>query len=179
MNKILISLLIAAAALAVTGCTIDPDGDPNTAYTMESPYRKDIKSIAVPIWRRGKEEYRRDIEIRLTEAIVKRIEADTPYKVTDKRSADTELTGTLRRVEQRVLSYHTGSGSAREIQMRMVVDFTCTDLRTGQEILDKKKFTATGEYILPAPFNEDFFQGSEAAVNKAAERIVEQLYAKW
>ena len=125
------------------------------------------------------QEYRRDIEIRLTEAVVKRIESDTPYKVTDKARADTVLKGTLGPVEQRVLSFDPHTGLAREIQIRLIVDFTWTDLRTGEVRLRKRGFRVASEYIPPAPFAEDFFLGSESAIDRIAQRIVEQLANPW
>ncbi len=171
MKRTWIALLIGTTLAAAGGC--------NTGYTTASPYRKGIKTIATPIWQRGKEEYRRDIEMRLTEALVKRIESETPYKVVDKRSADTELTGTLRRVEQAVVSFDSRTGLPREIPVRLVLDFTWTDLRTGRVIKAKKGLRVVAEYIPLAPFSETFYQGSEDAVNKAAERIVQHMLAEW
>ena len=177
MKTLWAALLMAPVLLGPVACSLDGDG--NEAYTMADPYRKGIRSIAVPIWRRGKQEYRRDIEISLTEALVKRIEAETPYKVQPRSTADTELTGTLREVDPAVLSFDSRTGMSRETQLRLVVDFTWTDLRTGEVILTKKGFTAVDEYIPPTPLSETFFQGKEGAINKAAQRIVERLLEDW
>ena len=83
MNRMRMFAFPAAACVlgALTGCT---NLDPTKGYTHASQYRKGIKTVAVPIWRRGAGEFRRDIEIRLTNALVRRIEAETPYKVVDK-----------------------------------------------------------------------------------------------
>jgi hypothetical protein len=171
--------LALSSGLLLAGCGLATNPDPNVGYTMASQYRKGIRTVYLPIWRRAKDEYRRDIEIRLTEALAKRIEAETPYKIVDKRFADTELSGTLMEVEQTVMSFHPGSGMAREIQLRLIVDFTWTDLRTGKPIVEETKFSATSEYIPPPPFSEDFFQGSEHAINKLAQRIVERMHEQW
>jgi len=179
MNRIevLATLTVAAVAATLSGCT---NADPTRGYTQASQYRQGIKTVAVPIWRRGAGEFRRDLEIRLTQALVRRIEAETPYKVVDNaRNPDTVLTGTLRSVRQQVLSFDPRTGTAREIQVLMTVDFTWTDLRTGEILVRKKNFRAAAEYIPPAPYSEDFFAGSEDVLNKLARRIVEQLAEPW
>jgi hypothetical protein len=163
-------------AVALGGCT---NVDPTRGYTMVSQYRPGIRTVAVPIWARARGEYRRDLEIALTEAICKRIESDTPYKVADKSRADTLLSGTLGEVEQRVLSVDPHTGFAREIQVRLLVDFTWKDLRTGEVLAEKKGFGATTEYIPPEPLAEDFFVGSRDALDRIAQRIVEQLRNPW
>lgn len=170
MNRLrTVSAVVCLLALGLGGC----------GYTLQSQYRQGIQTVAVPIWRRAAGEYRRDIEIRLTESLVKRIESETPYKVVDRKDADTELTGTLRSVRQHVLSFDPHTGRAREIQARLLVDFTWKDLRTGKVLVERKKFPVTAEYIPHDPFAEGFFLGSEDALNKLAQRIVEQLAAPW
>ena len=169
----LLSLIVLVAA----GCT---NSDPTKGWTIASQYRPGIRTVAVPIWTRGAKEFRRDIEIRLTEAVCKTIEAETPYKIVqDRGRADTLLTGTLRQVRQHVLSFEPRTGTAREIQMTMVVDFTWSDLRTGEVLAEAKAMKVSAEYIPLAPFSEDFFQGSEDALNRVALRVVEQMHNPW
>ncbi len=177
MNRMrIIFAVLSVMVAACIGCT---NPDPTQGFTMSSQYRRDVRTIAVPIFRRGTDEYRRDIEFRLTRAVVKHIEADTHYKVVKKPRADTLLSGTIRKVEEDVLSFNPHTGRAMEIQMRLIVDFTWKDLRTGEVLLDKKNFHVASDYIPARPLSEDFFLGSEDAFNKMARRIVEQLRQKW
>ena len=166
---------LAVALCDACGCS----SDPRAGYTTKSQYVEGIKTVAVPIWRRGKKVYRRGLEMRLTEAIIKRMELDTPYKVTDKSRADTEIRGSIDLVSQRVLSFNPDSGMPREKEITMTVSFTWTDLRNGKVIAERRNFRQTGTYIPPAPLGEDFFQGSEDVVNRLAKRIVEQMEADW
>lgn len=169
--------LAVTAAVVFAGCD---NPDPTKGYTTISQYRPDIKTVAVPIFRRGTYEYRRDIEFRLTEALVKQIEAQTPYKVVDKGRADTLLTGTIQSIDPQVLSFIPHTGRAREIQLRVIVDFTWQDLRgPGKVLVEKKNFRVAAEYIPEAPFSEDLFLGSEDAFNEMARRIVEQMAQPW
>ena len=178
MNRIIFicAVLATTAAAVCTGCS---NPDPTKGFTTIDQYRPGIKTIAVPIFRRGTYEYRRDIEFRLTEALVKQIEAQTRYKVVRKGKADTELTGTIQSIDQHVLSFAPGTGRAREIQLRVIVDFTWKNLDTGEVLVERKNFRVAADYIPPRPFNEDFFQGSEDAFNKMARRIVGQLAQPW
>jgi hypothetical protein len=184
--------VILAMLVACVGCSYDGE----SGYTTKSPYPENVHTVAVPIWNLGANVYRRGLEMRLTEALVKRIELDTPYKVTDKSRADTILSGTIDTVEQRVLSYNPDSGYPREKEVTLVISFTWTDLRNGKTLVKKTNFRVAATYLpddeffeenptqwpghyKPYPFKEDFFQGSEDALNKMAIRIVEQMETPW
>lgn len=175
-SKWFLSLSLAVAALACPwGCS----SDGHSGYTMESPYRHGISTVAVPIWQRGSKEFRRDIEIQLTDALVKTIQAETPYRIVDRTKADTILEGTLVRITQHVLSFDPNNAQAREIEITMIVDFTWKDLRTGRILAEKKNFRASSTYIPLEPFSEDFFLGNQDVLNKIALRIVEQMQEPW
>ncbi len=167
-------MLLALAAIGA-GCATDP----TAGYTTSSQYRSDINSVAVPIWSRGRKIYRREIETRLTEAIVKRIELDTPYKVTTKSRADTQLRGSIDRVSQRILSTSSSSGLPRELEITFAVSFVWEDLRNGQIITEKKNFNVAATYIPDEDQSEDFGIGSEDLINRLARRIVEQMEQPW
>ena len=173
--------LMLLAALTIGAST--PGGcanpDPTKGFTTLSQHRPGIRSVAVPIWKRGTHEYRRDIEMRITESLVKHIEGSTPYKVVDEARADTLLTGTLQRVKQNVLNFDPRFGTPREVQIQFICDFTWKDLRTGQILAQRKDYRVSSTYIPPSPFREDFYLGSEDAVNLLARRIVENLANPW
>ena len=166
----------AAMAIAVlSGCS----SDPNSGYTGKSMYRTNIKTIAVPMTTRGEDVYRRENEMRMTEALVKRIELDTPYKVTVQSRADTTLTSSIEQINQAVMSYNPDTGNPRDISVTFVVSFKWVDNRTGKILVEEKAYPITDTYISSSPFNEQFFQGSESVINKVAERIVEHLQHDW
>jgi len=144
-------------------------------YTMDSPFPDDVQTVNVPIFTRGKDVFRRDIEFSLTEAVIKRLQLDTPYRLADRQTADTELKGEIKEIEQQVLDYDPDTGVPREIAATFTISFVWRDLRTGEDRVkrDNVKFMVT--YIPHEPFDETFFQGQEEAVNLVAKRIVEQL----
>jgi len=163
-----------ALAATLGGC----NADPTQSYTLASQYPEGIRTVAVKIFTRGPNVYRRGLEFRLTEAVIKHIELNTPYKVVDKEQADTELTGTITGVSQRTMSMVKDVSSPREKEVLISASMQWQDLRKG-EILRQSKVRAAGSYIPLAPFEEDFFQGSEAAIDKLARRIVEEMENEW
>ncbi|MBN1941973.1 MAG: hypothetical protein JW849_01650 [Phycisphaerae bacterium] len=164
--------LLVALACGLIGC--EPMG-----YTARNAYRKNIRTVAVPIWTRGKDIYRREVEIRLTEAIAKRVELDTPYKITNRQKADTLLTGTIDKIEQATTSFNPDTGVPREIAVTFHVSFQWEDLRSGAILVKKEDFPVSAVYLPTAPFNEDFFLGSEDLMERLARRIVETMEADW
>jgi hypothetical protein len=171
---ITLGLLCGLLPLA-EGCSEDP----HEAYSVTDQYRGGICSVCVPVWTRGKDVYRRGLEMRLTEAIVKRVQLDTPYTVIPKQRADTILNGNIDEIEQRVLSFNPDTGEPRELEITLVITFTWTDLRDGKVLAEARRMRISGNYVVARPFNEDFFQGSEDAINRAARQIVEKMEAPW
>ncbi|HUU59355.1 MAG TPA: LptE family protein [Phycisphaerae bacterium] len=175
VHTILAALLCGLPAI-LGACS----NDPKAGYTLQRPHEKGIRSVAVPIWTRGADVYRRELEFRVTEALQKRIEQDTDYKVLPRDRADTELTGTIDRISQRPLSFDPDIARPREMEITMILSFTWTDLRTGKVLRRRSNFRVAGTYLPPSPpFGEDFFLGSEDVVNNVARRIVEQMEQDW
>ena len=70
-------------AMGLTGCS----------YSTVRPFPTDIQTVHVEMFQ--SREFRRELEFRLTEAITKRVEIDTPYRIASRRTADTLLTGEI------------------------------------------------------------------------------------
>ncbi len=178
MNRIINTgtcLTLLAVVLASAGCA----DDPTVGYSFSPGYPDDVRTVAVPIWDVGPDVYRRELEFRLTEALVKRIELDTPYRVADRAEADTVLTGTIERVSQRVLASHPDTGLPREMEATMTVSYTWSDLRTGEIRASQSNVRVADTYIPHEPLSDDFFVGSEDVIDRLARRIVEQMEADW
>ena len=135
------------------------------------------RSVAVPIFENRT--FYQGVEFDLGEAMVKEIELRTPYKVTDRGHADTELDGTILRIEQTQLSRRRSSGVPQDMEVRVVVDFQWKDLRSGETIRDRRGLTAVGRYIPTAGANEPFELAQHQAVDNLAQSIVWQLAEDW
>ncbi len=178
MNRLLQCLLIAPVAVAAVlaaGCS----DDPAAGYTTRSLYHTNVDSVAVEMFETGRGVYRRHLEDRLTKAVVKRIQYDTRYKITDKAEADTLLTGTIDVVEQAVIHSNPRDARTREQELAFAVSLTWTDLRSGQQLAKVHNLRASVSYLPARPFKEDFFVGSEDEINRLARRIVEQMERDW
>ena len=167
------AVLGGLVALLGAGCQ---DVDPTVGYSSQSLYRSDVRTVSVPIFQ--SRDFRRDLEFRLTEAIIKQIESATPYKVVDDRSrADTELSGEVHQVSQNVLANEYNTDLPQELHLAMNVSFAWKDLRSGELLVRRDRFLQSAEYLPLA--GESFHQGSQIAIDKIAARIVEQMEADW
>jgi hypothetical protein len=151
--------------LSLVGCS----------YSTDRPFRKDVCTIAVKPF--GSKEFRRRIEMNLTEAVKKRILLDTPYKLADESVADTLLTGEVLQVRQATLGRDFTFDRPRETQLTLIVKFQWKDLRTGEVIVQKDRWLQTYDYSKPVGENEEI--ALEGAVDRMAETIVEQMEQDW
>ena len=78
------------SATLTSGCATDP----TEGYSAVSPFPSGISTVCVEIFKNNT--FDREVEFELADAIIKQIEARTPYKVTPPARADTILTS-LRR----------------------------------------------------------------------------------
>lgn len=158
-------VLAASCVLGVTGC----------GYSTVRPFRTDIRSIHVEMLH--SKEFRRELEFRLTEALIKRIEMDTPYRVESRQKADTLLSGELIAVQNRSLGDDFDLDLPREIGSSVVVRFRWQDMRTGEILLERPRFVYQTSYI--PPVGETFSDGMLRALEGMAEEIVEAMEADW
>jgi len=168
MTKIYGAIFVSVfAAILMTGCS---------GYSSRSLYSQDVKSIYVEMFDNAT--FRRDLEYDLTDAIAKRIEAETPYKIiSDRSKADTVLSGKITAINNSVLTIERNVSRPLEEQAEVTAVFSWKDLRTGQYIVAGKSIMATASY---SEFQSQGFEyGSKVAANKLAERIVEQMQMEW
>ena len=149
--------------------------DPRVGYTSRSLYSQNISSVQVNIF--SSKEFRRGLEFELAEALVKRIEAETPYKVAKGDKADSVLEGQLVAIRQGVLSDTFDSDLPAEKQQQMVVDFTWKDRRTGRILAEGRGLRVVAEYTPPT--GETFFTGRQELMDKMARKIVGRMREPW
>ena len=164
--------VVCVFALTIPACQ---STDPRLGYTSRSLFDESIKSVQVNIF--STKEFRRGLEFELAEALVKRIEADTPYKVLKGPQADTVLDGQLVAVRQAVLANLYGSGLPAEKQQQMVVNFTWKDRRSGRILAQGKDVRVVAEYN--PPVGETFYTGQQELMDKMARKIVDHMRQNW
>jgi hypothetical protein len=126
-------LAVAAVAFMLPACE---SGGHFTllGYTTRPNYNCDYRTIYVPMFKNRT--YRRGLEMDLTRAVVREIEAKTPYKVVSNcDEADTELLGTIVSVAKNLVNINQ-ENEVREAETTLGVEIIWRDRRTG-EILSK------------------------------------------
>jgi len=163
--------VMCAVLLFLSGCNMSKRG-----YTNEWLYPDDIKTIYVKMFDTG--DFRRGHEYILTDAICKKIEAQTPYKiVSDMNLADTVLSGRLSGLGAETLATDRYSGSPLEYEVLAIVTVKWKNLKTGELLINSKDAKATGTYSIQ--LGQDFEYAANVAVNRAADRVIELMELPW
>ncbi|MHC4546883.1 MAG: LPS assembly lipoprotein LptE [Planctomycetota bacterium] len=147
-----------------------------SGYSNESIFPKDVSSVCLEMF--DNQSFRRGVEYELSDALAKRIEAATPYKIiSSKDRADTIISGQIVQVGELVLSVEreTGLPLEREILLKAVVNWK--NLKTGRLLIDNESVTAEATYS--AFQNQDFKYASALAANNLARKIVELMEVEW
>jgi len=166
-------LFCALFCLTLSGCA---GRSAFHGYSDESLFPDNIKSVRLEMF--DNLTFRRGTEYELTDALAKRIETDTPYKiVTSADRADTVMTGTITSIGQMGLSVERELGGLleREVELRAVVNWK--NLKTGELLIRNMPVIAAASYS--SRQNQDFKYGSTLAANNLAQKIVELMETEW
>lgn len=154
-----------ALIACLTGC----------GYSTRRPFPDGIRTVHVEMAQ--SQEFRRDLEFDLTEALVKRIEMDTPYRMADARDADTVLSCEILEIRTRGIADAFDTRRPREIASSVFVRLKWKDQRTGEILLEHRRFGFTTSYLPSA--GETFGTGTVRAMDGLAEQIVEAMESSW
>ncbi|MHC5109507.1 MAG: LPS assembly lipoprotein LptE [Planctomycetota bacterium] len=158
-------LLVVVFPCFLTGC----------GYSTARPFSADIQTIHVEMFE--SKEFRRELEFRLTESVIKRIEMDTPYRIESKAKADALLSGEILQVDNRTFGDDRNTGRPRETGATVAVRFRLQDLRDGRLLVEHPRFIYQTSYI--PPVGETFTDAMTRAMDGMAERIVETMEVDW
>ena len=164
-----LTLAILTAMTALTGCSLQ-------GYSTESVYPDGVSTVYVEMFQN--QSFRRDIEFDLSDALAKRIETHTPYKVVSNRNrADSVISGYIANADESSLSIERQTGRAleREVILHAVVSWK--DMKTGEFLLENHRVNAAASYS--QWLNQSFEYASTLAANKLAENIVDQMTIQW
>ena len=161
----LFAYVSAVSLLLESGC----------GYSTKRPFRTDIQTIHVEM--AHSREFRRELEMRLTEALVKRISMDTPYRLASAGRADAMLTAEIIKVDNRSFGNDFDTDLPREIGTTMVARYRLKDVRTGEILAERERTVHHAGYI---PFvGETFSDAVTRLVDGLAEQIVESMETDW
>lgn len=148
---------------------------PGCSYSTQRPFPTDIQTVYVEMFH--SREFRRELEFRLTESIIKRIEMDTPYRIAPREKADAVLSGEIVEVRNRSFGDEFDTDRPREIGSTVTVRYRLKNMKTGDILVEKPRFVYQTSYI--PPVGETFSQGMVRALDGLAEHIVESMETKW
>jgi len=167
------ALLLAAGALAASGLAgcAEPAG-----YSNRSLYPSDIRSVCLEMF--DNRSFRRGVEYTLSDALAKRIETMTPYKIVSSRDrADSVISGQLISIYESSLTVERELARPLEKEVVLTATVNWKNLNTGQLMINSRTVTATASY---SDFqNQDFTYASALAANKLAQKIVELMETNW
>ena len=145
-------------------------------------YNTEIKTVHVPIFQ--SDGFRRDLGERLTEAVCKRIEQRTPYKVVHRSKADSVLSGRLARDSQNVSLVDDYAGTRqKKVQLTVYVqwkDHRGNMLRTMSPIAWNDvpvDITTTSDMV--AEMGHSYATASQDAIDQMADQIVDMMQMPW
>jgi hypothetical protein len=170
-------LLAAFIALFLCGCagyTVGP---------IKPTPMKDVRRIVVRNWKNDTLEPR--VESMIATMIIKQIQQDGTYEVTDEGRADAVLDGTLLTIDRRpVRSLRGNILQTREYQLTLRGRYVLTEKSTGK-ILDQRNiagvtsFFVTGQNLLAADSNQDERQALPYAIEDMATRLTSTISEGW
>ena len=119
-RKCLFALVVICSCifcLGLCGC------DGVAGYSNESLFPEDVRSVCLEMF--DNQTFRRGIEYELSEALSKRIDTETPYKiVSDRNRADTIISGQIVSIGETALSTERETGRILEKEVELVAVVT-------------------------------------------------------
>ena len=147
-----------------------------------SLYNNRIETVCVPMFE--SDSFRRSIAERLTEAVCKRIEERTPYKVIGRPSADSVLTGRLVADSQAVLTKNRHN-DVRQKQVSLSVEVVWID-RRGNELRRSEPIPwgmagdgITTSWDMVPEMGDSTVLAQQKAIDRMAEQIVNMMENPW
>jgi len=169
-----LSPVILVCALTCFGCAGYQIGN-------QTLYRPDIQTVHIPIFKSFS--FRRDLGERLTEAVIKEIQLNTPYKVICQADADSILSGQLISERKSVLAEDLND-VPRNIDTEIVAQIRW-ESRAGDLLRDDislpippiLQVSQTANFIPEG--GQSVASAHQRAISQLAEQIVEQLQYPW
>jgi hypothetical protein len=191
MRHTCLTTLLAAVALVLPSC--EWDGHFTVlGYNTRPNYDTSVRTVRVPVFQNLT--YIQRIEFDLTEAIVREIEAKTPYKVVGLNcDADTELTGTVVNLGKNLLNRNQ-LNEVREAETVLAADVVWRNLRTGEVLSGPRlrpgdlppppdvkpnpvRVFSTAGFI--PELGESFATARKKNVDRLAVQVVSMMEAPW
>ena len=165
------ALLLGVVALVTLSGCIGLGG-----YSNATLFPHDIHSVRLEMF--DNRTFRRGVEYELSDALAKRIETETPYKIVSSMDrTDSVISGQLVSIGESALTIDREVAEPLEKEVVLTAVVTWKNLNTGDLMINNESVTAAASY---SEFqSQDFAYASALAANKLAQRIVELMENNW
>ena len=169
-NQAVLIVLLAGFCTGIFGC------NGLGGYSNSSLYTDDVRSVYLEMF--DNDSFRRGVEYELTDAIGKRLEAESPYKIVSSRDrADTVLSGKITSIDLSRYVSERKTGRALEKGVEVVAVVNWKNLKTGAMLIDNKQVSSSASYSEWQ--SQGFDYGATLAANKLSRIIVELMENQW
>ena len=151
------------AAVLLSGC----------GYTTESIWRKDIRTVAVPVF--TTRSLRRGHEFALTKAVTEEIMRRSGYTLASNEDADTILLGEIEELRTPVL-VEDSQDRIFEYSVSVTMRLVWRDQRTG-DVIYEGEVSESGDAVLSQ--GESLMTARDEAFRELARVIVDRLLIQW
>lgn len=164
-TRIRTALATVGVALAVVGC----------GYTVRPPFTDAVRTVYVPVFRSVS--FRRDVNLQLTELVIKEIETRTPFKVVGSpEGADSTLEGTINFADKNFILTNPFN-LPRQLTTTLTVGVTWTDNRSTKKVREPVVVTETVNFV--PEVGETSFSAFYRTNEKLAKQIVNMMEKPW
>jgi len=122
--------------------------------------------------------YEPGLEIKITNAIIRRLHQDGNLKVTSREKSDVVLEGELVRFDQEGVRF-TGLERVEEYRLYVVVSLRLRNLKTGQTLWEEPNFSGDASYFVLGPRAVSRAQAADRAVERLARNVVDRVVEDW
>lgn len=163
--------LPAVFALLLAGCAGYHIGP------VQPKFMEGVKSIAVPTFKN--ETLQPRVEVLVADTVIRQIQQDGTYRVTNAANADAVLEGTISQIRRRSARSVRGNVIAtREFNLYVEVNYTLTR-RSDSKVLVSRSIEGTTSFFVSGDVQQDERQAIPLAVEDAAVRLVSSISEGW
>jgi hypothetical protein len=168
MRNVRIGVSFPASIILGLALVLLAPGCKGTGYSIRPPYDTRVKTVYVPVFKSVT--FRRDINLMLTELVIKEIERRTPYKVVgNPEDADTTLEGTVNFSDKNII-LESPFNLPRQLTSTMIVMASWTDNKA-----EEKK--PPNPALISETFNfyPEIGESAQAAFYRTCEKLSVQI----
>ncbi|PIV12187.1 MAG: hypothetical protein COZ98_04085 [Candidatus Omnitrophica bacterium CG_4_8_14_3_um_filter_43_15] len=173
-------LAMTISAFIISGCgytnrsLIAPDADTIFVDTFKNSI--DItKEITV---RQRFSVYKPFIEVKVTNAVIKRILYDGNFKIVNRDLSDLLLTGEVIDYLRQPLRY-SDAKDILEYRLNVIINFKLQDLKTGKVLLDEKNLTADTTYFVTGKSAKSEDSAIDTLLEDLSRRVISRIVNRW